>query len=189
MPRQNFPYRSDSVVRLVAPTDSVNGNPLDNTNDGATASFKVYDPLADEQLSAVEASGQTELSVSNAGIFNAGDAVELLQNDGSAHSSTVSSVDPIAGTVTVADPTTVAAAAGSRFRRRFGGVVTMTEYGVSKIGERDWGFQGTLGKDSPAVAALDREFDVEITFVGAVAGGLDVVHVICGITKPIGECS
>lgn len=188
MSRQKFPYRSDSIVRLVAPTDVVNSNPLDNTTDGATASFKVYDPAKDEALTAAEATGQTELSVTNAGVFVVADAVELELDDGSFHASTVSSIDPAAGTVTIADVLPSGAAAGNRFRRIFGAAVSMTEFGTPALETRDWGFQATLPDDHPAIVILDQEFDIEITFVGAVAGGLNLLEVICGVTKLASEC-
>ena len=188
--RQKYPFQSDSLLEYVAPADVTAENALDNTTDGATCSFKVYDPGTDEALSAVGASGQTVLSVVNPGAFAVGDLVELTQDDDTIHSSTVATggIDVAAGTVTIDDATTDAAATGNRFRVVFGTQVTMTEFGTAVFGKRDYGFRGTLSDTHP-VQVLDQEFDIEIRFIGAVAGGLDVLSVLCGIIKPFEECS
>lgn len=188
--RKKYPFQSDSIIEFVAPTDVVAENALDNTGDGATCTFKVYDPAKDEALSALEAIGQTILSVVNPGAFAVGDLVELTQDDDTIHSSTISTggIDVDAGTVTIDDATTVAAAADKRFRVVFGTQITMTEFGAAVFGKRDYGFRGTL-PDTHPVQILDQEFDLEIRFVGAVGGGLDVLSVLCGIIKPSEECT
>ena len=69
MARLKLPYRTDVPIRFIAPEDVLNDNALDNTNDGSTCSFKVFDPGKDEKLSAAEAMSQVELSVTNAAVF------------------------------------------------------------------------------------------------------------------------
>lgn len=188
--REKFPFQTDRLIEFVSPADLVTKNALDNANDSATCSFKVYDPAKDETLSAVEAIGQTTLSVNNAGVFVVGDSIELIQDDDTIHASTIDAVDPAAGTVNIADATTVAAAVGNRFRVIFGSSVTMVEFGTAKFGRTDppYGFRATL-VDTHPVHILDQEFDVEVRFVGAPAGGLDKLDVICGVIKPDKECN
>jgi hypothetical protein len=186
--RKKFPFKTSTTLEVVSPTAVVAKNPLDNTTDGATSEARAYDPAKDETLSGAEAIGQTVLSVNNAGVFVEDDIVELIQDDGTTHQSTVASVDTVAGTVTIDDVTTVAAAIGNRFRVRIGAVIAMSEYGTPVLGKRDWGFRGTLAS-THAVQVLDREFNLEFLFVGNVAGGLDWLGVECGVIKPVAECS
>jgi len=187
MARRVISYQSDAVIRLVAPTDVINDNPLDNTNDGATCTFKVYDPNIDESFSAVEASGQTEWSVTNAGLFSIGDIVEATETDGTILSGTLNAVDAAAGTITSDTALAVGAASGARVRVRLGAEITMSEYGTAALGTRDWGFQGTLSDTHPGLS-IDKEIDIEIFFVGAVAGGLNLLKRICAIIKVIEDC-
>lgn len=185
MARTKIPYQSDVVVRLVAPTDVVNQNPLDNTNDGATADFKVFDPDVDETFSAVEASGQTEWSVTNAGLFAIGDVVEATETDGSILVGTLTAVDASAGTITSDTALAVGAAAGARVRVRLGTQISMTEYGTAALGTRDWGFQGTLPDTHPGLD-IDKEIDIEIEFDGG--AGLALLKRVCAVVKVIKEC-
>ncbi len=187
--REKYPFQSDSVIEFVRPADVVAKNALDNTTDGATCSFKVYDPAKDESLSALEASGQTILSVVNTGVFEVGDSIELTQDDGTIHTSVVSTagIDTVNGTVTIDDATTDAAAAGNRMRVVFGTAITMTEFGTPVFGKTDYGFRGTL-PDTHPVHILDQEFDIEVRFIGSAGGGLDLLDILCGVIKPAGEC-
>lgn len=186
--RQPYPYQSDTMISFVAPVDKANQNPLDNANDGATCSFKVYDPAKDEDLTAAAIATATSLNVSGAGLFVIGDSVELTLDDGALHASTVNAVDAAAGTVGIADQVPApGATAGNRFRVVFGSSVTMTEYGTAALGSRDYGFRGTLADDHP-VQILGQEFDVEIRFVGNPAGGLDRLDVLHGVIRPAVEC-
>lgn len=189
--RKKIPYKTSIMVRYVHPTDvSVEPNePLDNTDDGATASFKVIDHSKEEVISADEASGQTVLSVTNAGRFKVDDVAEVDQNDGTVHASALTAVTPADGTVTLTAGLTAAADAGKRIRCRLGSPVTMTEYGTPALGTRDWGFEGPLPWNHPGLD-LDVEVDIEISFDGdPVGGGLEVLEVICAVVKPKEDCS
>lgn len=187
--REKYPFQSDSVIEFVRPADVVAENALDNTGDGATCSFKVYDPAKDESLSAAEATSQTILSVVNTGIFEVADSVELTLDDGNIHSSTVATggIDTVAGTVTIDDALPSGAASGNRFRVIFGSEVTMTEFGTPVFGKTDYGFRGTL-VDTQPVHILDQEFDIEVRFIGSPGGGLNLLDVLCGVIKPAKEC-
>lgn len=189
MARRVIPYKTDVLVRYAHPTNvGVEPNePLDNTDDGATASFKVFDPGKDEEISSDEASGQTTLSVTGSGLFQDGDLVEIDLDSGSVHSTSIASTDPSAGTIDVNDALPSQASAGRRVRVRLGGEITMSEYGTPKLGRTDWGFQGTLPGDHPGLE-IGQEVDIEITFVGAPGGGLDALEVICGIVRPVDDC-
>ncbi len=188
MARTKIPFQSDVPIIFRAPTDIVNQNALDNTNDGSTSTFKVYDPAKDEVLSATEATAQTVLSVTNAGAFKIDDVVEVDLDDGSVHDAgLVTAVDPVLGTVTVTTGLASEASADSRVRVRLGTQITMIEFGTAKIGRRDYGFIGTLRDTHPGLE-VDLEIDVEIRFVGAVIGGLDALEVLCLVVKPRADC-
>lgn len=172
MARVLIPRYSNRHPRAIAPKNIlVEPNVVINDAAGGSASFKVYDPSRDEVLTAIEAIGQTVLSISNAGKFVIGDAIELTQDDDSIHATTISEIDTVAGTATIALATTVASAIGNRFRKIFGSKVTMTEYGTADLNTRNWGYQGALlsthdtHKDSRAKDGLD--VDVEIIVLGS----------------------
>lgn len=184
--REVIRYKSSKMIRLVAPTDVINDDPLDNTDDGSTCTFRVFDPAKDEVLSAAEAIGQTVLSVTGATIL-LNDVVEVTQNDDTIHSAAVTAVDVSAGTVTIAAGLTVAAAAGNRIRVRLGNQITMNEYGTPALETRDWGFEGVLASDHAGLK-IDLEIDIEMTFVGSVSGGLDYLEVLCAVIKVIKDC-
>ena len=187
--RTKIPYQSSATVRLIAPTDVVSSpnDPLDNSDDGASCSFKVYDPAKDQVLSADEASGQTVLSVTNAAAFKVGDVVEATQDNGVLASGTLSNVNPSAGTITSSGALAGDAAAGNRVRVRLGGEIDMDEYGTPKLGTRDWGFQGSLPSDHPGLV-LELDIDIEIAFIGDVGGGLDLIENVCAVIKRKEDC-
>ena len=183
MARELVKRYSDYLVRAVVPINKgVDPHvPLDDDAGVVGCSFKVYDISKDEVLTALEAIGQTVLSVSNAGVFVIGDSVELIQNDGTIHTSTVSSIDTDAGTVTIADITTVAAAAGKRFRVIFGSSVDMLEYGTANLNTRNWGYQAGLPDDHTVYddprTKTGLDVDIEIRFNGG--AGLAAFDTIC----------
>lgn len=185
MAREKISFRSSVVIEAVAPVAVRAQNPLDFTGDGATSTFKAFDPGKDEVFSVLEASGETIWSVTNAGRFVIGDDVEATQNDGTILSGTLTGVDSVAGTITSDTALTDSAAAGNRVRVRLVAQVTMTEFGTPDLNTEDWGFEGTL---SSSALDLDQEVDIEVTFIGAVAGGLDAFGVICAVVKPVEEC-
>ena len=184
---RKFPYQSDITIRGTHPTDvSVDPhNPLDNTVDGATSTFKVYDRAANEKFSAAEALGQTVWSVTNAAKFAVDDIIEATETDGTILSGAVTAVDPTLGTITSDTALLVGAAAGARIRVRLGAQITMTEYGTPSLNTITWGFQGMLPYNHPGLD-LDVLIDVEIRFVGG--AGLRQLRVICAIIKPVEEC-
>jgi len=187
MAREKIPYQTDVAVLLEHPTDVLNADPLDFADDASTCSFKVFDPNVDEVLTATEAGGQTVLSVSNAGVFVVGHLVEVSLDSGIFHDFTVSAVDPAAGTVTGAPALATTASVGRRVRRRLGNSVAMAAYGTPKLGKTDWGFVGTLLRTHPGLE-LGLEVNVEIYFVGAVGGGLDLLKVLCAVVSPVEDC-
>lgn len=187
MAREQFPFRSTIPIECAHPTDVIAQNPLDNTTDGATCTFKVYDPAKSETISSAEALGQTVLSVSEAGVFVVGDTVELEQDDGTFHTSAVNAVDASAGTITIDDVTTDEAAAGARIRVKLGATITMTEFGTPELEERDWGFRGFLGSNHAGLV-IGLDINIEISFAGS-GGDLDLELLICAtIVSSCGEC-
>ena len=188
--RQKIPFKTDVLVQFDFPTD-VAADTVKDATSGATCSFKVFDADKDEVISIDEATGQTVLSVTNAAVFNIGDIVEVTQNGGIVITLTaLTAVDATNNTITSATSLAVDADAGARVRRKVGSITqtTMTGFGTSGLGEREWGFRGTLANDF-AGSKLDLKIDVEISYIGAEAGGLDALDVQCGIIKPFSECS
>ena len=187
--RQEIPFKTSTTIQLVAPTDvfADPDNPLDNTTDGSTSTFRVIDPAKSEVLFADEATSQVALSVTNVGVFVVGDTVDVDLDDGTGHSADIDSIDTVAGTITVDVGLVSAAAAGNRVRVRLGNVITMTEYGTPDLSNLDWGFQGPLASDHGDLKP-DLEINIEISFVGAVIGGLDLLKIICAIIKENKDC-
>lgn len=188
MARRIIPFKSSATVFLRHPTNVVADpqEPLDNTNDGATSSFKIFDPKRDEVFSAAEAIGQTVWSVTNASVFKVSDVVEATQDGGTILTGTLTTVDPTAGTITSDTALAIAASAGNRVRVRLGGQVAMSEFGTPKLGKTDWGFQGALSSTHPGLKR-DRDVDIEITFAGA-GSGLDLLKIICAVIKEVEDC-
>jgi hypothetical protein len=135
---------------------------------GASGSFKVYDPSKDEVISVDEATGQSTLSVTNAGEFDIGDAVEVTQDDLTLLSASVDSVDSTNGTITLDDTLTDPAAAGSRVRVIFGASIAMAEYGTANLNTRNWGYRGVFPSsnvahdDSRAKDGLDVNIEIRV---------------------------
>lgn len=180
MSRELIPYKTSRVIKAKHPTDVENEDPLNNTDDGATCTFKVYDPDKDEQLSVTEVTSQTELSVTDAGKFETDDTVEIELDSGAFHSSNVDAVDAAAGTITIASGLPSQASIGKRVRRIFGSAVTMDEYGTPKLDTVDWGFRGTL-LSTHVCQIPDQKIDIDITFDGdpGTPGQLVVVEKLC----------
>lgn len=147
----NIQFQSDYFVRLKGPEDlGVDPDDVNRLLSSGTATYSSYDPGIDTVLDAAEALGQTILSVSDAGLFKVGYRLELTQDNGTLHNSSVVSVDASAGTVTINDVTTVAAALGNRVRRVFTSTpVAMTLFGTPVVGSLDWGYRGVLADDGP----------------------------------------
>jgi hypothetical protein len=167
------------MVRLVAPTDVINDNPLDNTNDGSTCSFKVYDTAKDETLSVAAVGTQVALSVTNVSVFTIGDLVEVELDTGTVHDGgAVTGLNVSTGVVSITNGLASNAAAGNRVRVRLGNAIAMTEYGTAKLRRIDWGFEGVLPDTHPGVLP-GMLIDIEISFVGSAGGGLnrlDTIH-------------
>lgn len=182
--RTAIPYKTDLWVRLIAPVDEETGDPIDATEEGAAAEFRVFDALRSEILSADEATGQTVLSVTNAGAFAGAETgtVEVDLDDGTVHASTLNSVDTDAGEITLAAGLPSGASAGARVRVRLGAPVTMAEFGTPARVSASWGFQGLLPDDHPGLS-LDRPVDIEIGFVGLPGGGAHRLRTLFAIVS------
>jgi hypothetical protein len=182
MARELIDRYSDYDVISRAPTVfnySSDLNEVVNDASSGSASFKIYDPSKCEVILADEAIGQTELSVSNAGAFDENDAVEVTQNDESILASTVSSVDAVAGTITIADALTVAADLGQRVRVIFGASISMSEFGTADLNTRDWGYHGVIESThsvhSDPRAKEGLEVDIEVKVTNSVRNSTDII--------------
>jgi hypothetical protein len=172
MARKLIDRYSDYDVESIAPTlfnYSTDANEVVNDVASGEGSFKVYDPSKDEVISVDEAIGQTELNISNVGVFNVGDSVEITQNDGTLLATSVNSVDAVNGTVTFADALTVAADVGNRVRVIFGASIAMTEFGTADLNTRNWGYVGVMESthaahsDPRTKTSMDVDIEVKIT--------------------------
>lgn len=183
MARELVKRYNDFLVRAVAPINKgVDPHvPLDDDAGVVGCTYKIYDISKDEVLSIAEASGQTVLSVSNAGVFVVGDSVEVTQDDETLLASTVTAVDTAAGTVTINDVLTDDAAAGKRIRAIFGSSVAMLEYGTANLDTRTWGYQAGFADDNAAYldprTKTGMDVDIEISFNGG--AGLAAFDTIC----------
>ena len=185
--RVKIPFRSSVPVALRRPTDVFQDDPLNNTDDGSVSTFRVYDPSVDEVLSEDVSIAGTTWEVTSAGLFKVGDIVELTMNDLDLHFTTITVVTEADGTITVDTGPTVAADEDRRCRVALGPEVAMAEFGTPKAGDDDWGFVGTLSSTYPGLT-IGRDVDINIFFVGAVAGGLDLLEIICAtVTDPCEE--
>jgi hypothetical protein len=184
--REILQYQTTTPIKLLHPTDTVNQNTLDTTNDGSTCSFKVFDANKESVLTADEAGAQTVISVDGPAKFDVGDTVEIPLDSGSIHSANIDSIELDDGTVTINTGLPSQASAGKRIKAILGSEVTMDEYGTPKIGTRDWGFIGTIESDHPGLIP-DLEIDIEITFIGAVLGDLNRFDVIRAVVKELDE--
>ena len=182
--REILQYKTTTPITLAYPTDVTNQNPLDNTDDGSTCSAKIFDAGKDNVLTADEAAAQTVLDVANAGDYDVDDTIELELDDGTIHSATISSIDTDSGEITIGTQLPSQASVGNRFRTKLGATITMLEYGTPKLGMTDWGFRGTILETHVGLIP-DLEVDIEIIFIGAVAGGLNRVDVIRAIVREL----
>ncbi len=187
MSRQIIKRHTDYDVNVIAPTTD-DGQTVLNDAAGASSSFKVYDPAKDEELSLLEASGQTILDVTNAGIFVINDIAELKQDDATLHASAVTNVDVVNGQITIANPTTDTAQAGNRIRVVLdsGTPITQNEFGTANVDTEDWGYTEVFSDthaahDSPLTKTTGFDVDVEITFSGG--AGLNAKDTICVTIK------
>ena len=191
MARELVKRYSDYLVRANHPINKgVDPHvPLDDDAGVVSCAYKIYDISKDEVLLANEASGQTELSVSNAGVFVIGDSVEVTQDDETLLATTVTAVNTTDGTVTIDDVLTDNAAAGKRIRAIFGASVAMLEYGTADLDTITWGYQAGIPEDN-AVHLDPRtktglDVDIEIRFNGG--AGLAAFDTIC-ITLQEDDC-
>lgn len=186
--RKKLPYRGSGIVKFKHPTDVENSDPLDFTDDESTCTFKVIDASKSEVLTAAEVISATVLNVTDAAVFKVGDTAEVDLDDLTIHDGgAITGVDPTAGTITITTALASGAAAGRRVRVRLGNVINMTEFGTAKLGTVNWGFRGALASNHPGLE-IDTEIDIEISFVGAPGGGLDVLDVQCGVIRPFADC-
>jgi len=182
MARELIKRFSDRQIRAVAPTNvQADPNiPLDNAA-GASSFFNVYDPSEDEVLTVAIVGSVGVISVSNAGVFEIGDQLELTRDDGVTDvSATVGSIDVALGEITLVGTMLGPAAVGNRLRTIIGAQVTMFEFGTADLNTRDWGFQGLLPSTHPAHRdpRAKTEFDIEIE-IRVSAGGFTAFDVIC----------
>ena len=186
MARKLIQRYKDTLIRAVAPKNQgVDPNTVLNDAASASGSFKVYDTDKDEVISVDEASGQTVLNVTNVGVFTDGETVEITQDDATLITTTISNIDAVAGTITVADVLTDDCAAGNRVRRIFGSEITMDEYGTADLDTRDWGYEKTFSDTHPAHldtrAKTGLDIDIEIIVDGG--AGIKGFDVICATIK------
>ena len=171
-----LPYRSDTLVQIEAPTDvKVPINYLNNTVDGATATFRVYDRNKDQLVAVAASASATVITVTNAGAYEVSHTVEIQLSDNTYQIATVSVVTSTAVTITPALTGNVLK--NATFRRIFGTSVAMAEYGTPSGNNTNWGFDGTLADDHPC-QIINQEITIESLLIGSAGGGLNKLHVM-----------
>jgi len=182
MARELIKRFSDRQIRAVAPTNvQADPNvPLNNAA-GASAFFNVYDPSEDEVLTVAIVGSVGVIDVSNVGVFEIGDLLELTRDDGTTDvSASIGSIDVALGQITLVGTLLGPAAVGRRLRTILGIQVTMSEFGTASLNTRDWGYEGLLADTHPAHndPRAKTEFDIEIE-IRVTAGGSRAFDVIC----------
>ena len=169
---------TDYYCRLKHPEDlGVDKDDAARLLDSGTATFRVYDPDIEGQITVAEASGQVILSVSNAGSFTIGDQVDIYLDDLSRDNTDVIGTDAVAGTITVGDVTTDTAAVGNRIRKTFTlGSQSMLLYGTPAVDSKKWGYRGQLS-DTGLHQIKDQKIEIEMTLDAGV--GLKIVRIEC----------
>ena len=183
MARELYKRFTDRQIRAIAPINVLLDPhvPLNNVA-GASAFFNVYDPSEDEVLTVAIPGSSGLIDISNVGVFEIGDVLELTRDDGTTDVSTsVSSIDVALGQITLVGAMTGPAAVGNRVRTILGTQVVMTEYGTADLNTRTWGYQGLFANNHPSYndprAKIAFDIEVEIRFTGGV--GLKAFDVIC----------
>jgi hypothetical protein len=186
--RTTLPYRTSILVRFLAPTDAKTNDTLNNTDTGSTTTLSIFDADKDGVLLADYTSGaetlQTTVLPTAAEV---GDTVEVDQNNADPWVTTIASLSPTVGTITLSSGIELNADAGNRAIVRLGSVISGTEFGTPQVGKLDWGFDLPI---SASHVGLTPGLDVnlEISFVGQVGGDLDVRETICAtISDPCNE--
>jgi len=183
MARVLYKRFTDRQIRAVAPTNVlVEPNVPLNDAAGASAFFNVYDPSEDEVLTVVIIGSTGLISVSNVGVFEVGDVLELTRDDGTTDvSASVGSINVALGRIALVGAMVGPAAVGNRLRTILGTQVAMTEYGTADLNTRTWGYQGLFDDGHPAYndprSKSGFDIEVEIRFTGGV--GLKAFDVIC----------
>lgn len=173
MARELIDRYSDYDVLSIAPTlfnYSTDLNEVVNDAASGSGSFQIYDPSKDEIISVDEAAGQTELSVTNAGVFAVDEFVEITEDNLAIFVASITAVDAVAGTITVNSGLGVGAAAGKRVRRVYAAAhISMTEFGTANLNTRNWGYIGVLESthavhvDPRTKTSMDVDIEVKIT--------------------------
>lgn len=166
-------YRTDYLARLIDPEDfGVDPDDVARLLDSGTATMKAFDPGVDLVLTALAALGAGTLFTTDPGLFSVGQRLELEQDDGTFHNTTVGAIDTVAGSIDIDDVTTVEAAVGKRVRRAFlTAPASMALFGTPAVGSPDWGYQSplsdnglhqTIGQEGVAEMILDAGAGLKI---------------------------
>jgi len=165
---------NDYDVKFEKPIDRLSRNPLDFTNDGSTASFKVFN---NDKLTQVVsgADAVNTIVVSDASNIQIGDVIEVRLADKTMWTiGTVTDVDTDTDTLTMtfANPEDLLP---GPLRVRLGAQVALAEYGDAKVGANDYGFFGVMPWDHPGLA-VGMEIEILMTFTGSPPSGLRVTR-------------
>jgi len=182
MARELFKRFSDRQIRAIAPTNvQVEPNIPLNDAGGTTSFFNVYDPSEDEVLTVAIVGSVGLISVSNVGVFEIGDQLELTRDNGTTDvTASVASIDVALGEITLSGTLAGPAAVGRRLRTILGTQTSMAEFGTANLNTRDWGYQGLLTGTHPAHTdpRSKTQFDIEIE-IRVTAAGFTAFDVIC----------
>lgn len=171
-------YRNDYDIEYEAPIDNSTGDPLDNTNDGATCSFKVYNADKDSRLTLVVASG-TIITVADVGLYQVGDIIEIeLDSFDMYDCGAVIFIDVPNSKLTISNTIVGVASANRQVRVKLGSEIAMAEFGTPKVGKTNYGFRGVMPWDHPGLM-LDMNVDIRMIFIAIPPSDGIAIGTIC----------
>ncbi len=161
---------SATLIRFVGPLDVGTQNPLDNTEDGATGSFTLYNDMADRFTTAVVLSGSAVIPIGNVDSFAVGDIAAIFIDPQTVFDSVILSIDSALNELTITAGVPSDAPAKTLVALKLGPVILMTEYGTPVVGSEAYGFQGTILGDHDDLRR-GQQIRIEMTFEGTAEPG------------------
>ncbi len=179
-------YRADALVRHIDPEDFslLQGDAERLMSANSTASYRVFSVANRSEVTVAPGGPFDVIDVGNAGLFTAGQTVEVVLATGATHLSVVTSVDITAGTVTLTTAPASSAPVGSLVRRIYGTAgsetITMALGGETpRVGDASWWWQALLTPAAFVGLVPGTEVEVESIVVKTAGTGVQSVFRSC----------
>jgi hypothetical protein len=175
-----IPIHNDYNVIFEQPIDRLTSDPLDFTDDGSTASFKVYNTGKDSVLTLAVSSG-TNIVVPDASIFAIGDSIEVMLDDSNMFDcGVIVSIDVATDIITVTNTFAALASIGRQVRVKLGATVTMNEFGTARIASVAYGFIGVMAWNHIGLI-IGMNIEIRAIFLGTPPSALVRIMTICDV--------